>query len=115
VCDLATRSDLGGRHASLGTVSDEADNVVLRHLREFRAELKTDFASLRTDLDERLVKMELQLADLRGLVLSTRADLGRQVEELRAELKSGLRDIRVTDRLAALESQVAELQRQRGS
>jgi hypothetical protein len=88
-------------------MSDEADNLVIRHLRELRTELLDRL----NRVDERQIKTELHLADLRGLVLDARAELGRQVDDLRAEVRGS----RVADRLAAVEGKVAELERRVGS
>jgi hypothetical protein len=98
-------------------VSDEADNLVIRHLQGLRADMAEGFRGLRKELLDRLdrvedrqVKTEVHLADLRGLVLDTRAEIGRQVEDLRAEVRGS----RVAERLAAVEGKIADIERRLG-
>jgi hypothetical protein len=55
-------------------VSDEADNLVLRHLREFRSHVDVRFDKVDARLDEtdvRLVKVEARLSDVEGIARTT--------------------------------------------
>ncbi len=68
-------------------MGDEADNVVLRHLLELRANMDEQFFALRAEN----AGIKGHVADLRGLVLDTRrdladtcAELGRQIADLRS-------------------------------
>lgn len=91
-------------------MSDEADNLVLRHLREFRSHVDVRFDKVDARLDEtdvRLVKVEARLSDVEGVARTTLTEvvaLARRVEHI----ETGLR---VAERLAALEEKFAELER----
>ncbi|HXJ18989.1 MAG TPA: hypothetical protein VMT03_02060 [Polyangia bacterium] len=82
-------------------MSDEADNLVLRHLREMRSDMTKRF----DEADVRLVKIEGRLSDLTGVMHDTRTDVLGLAERLE-HIETGLR---VAERLAALEAQTGEI------
>lgn len=88
-------------------MSDEADNLVLRHLRELRTHIDSRFDGS----DVRLVKVEARLADVDGLARKTLTEVvgvARRLEHVENAL-------RVAERLAAVEEKLAELERRLGS
>jgi hypothetical protein len=95
-------------------VSDEPDNLVLRHLRELRTHLdsRLDKVDGRSDeSDVRFVKIETRLADVEGLARTTLTEIVAVARRLE-HIETGLR---VSERLAALEEKFAEFQRRAGS
>ena len=99
-------------------MSNKADNVVLRHLRELRAKmddvLKTatesgkrfDEAASRSDeTDLRLMKIEGRLADLTGVMHDTRSNVLAVAERL-AHIE---KELRIAERLTALEAKTGEI------
>jgi hypothetical protein len=95
-------------------MNDESDNLVIRHLRELRAETKTGFdglrsegGDLRSEVGERLVQVEAAVADVRGVVLKTGSDVLTVIHRL-DEVDT---NIRLADRLAAIEQRRAALEK----
>jgi hypothetical protein len=59
-------------------MSDESDNLVLHHLRELRARMDEGFRTIDDrfgELDERLVKLELRMSDVEGLLRKTHVEV----------------------------------------
>jgi hypothetical protein len=52
-------------------MADEGENLVLRHLRELRARMDDGFRQV----DERLVKLELRMGDVEGLLRKTHGEV----------------------------------------
>ena len=92
-------------------MSDEADNLVLRHLRELRERIDSRF----DDQDIHVVKVDGQLADLRGLVLDTRAQMATRADlhGITRRLDDIETHLRLADRVA--EPSSSKLQRRLGS
>lgn len=91
-------------------MSDEADNLVLRHLQEFRAETKAGLDDVRSDVGQLRTETKAAIADVAGVARKTLSEvvaLAGRVDHIEIEL-------RLADRLAALEAQVIELQRRMG-
>ena len=74
-------------------MSDESDNLALRHLREMRTHLDSRFDRSDARIEEvdvRLVKIETRLADGEGFARSTLTEvvaLARRVEHLETGLR----------------------------
>jgi hypothetical protein len=85
----------------------EADNVVLRHLRELRIHMDARF-------DEhtlRFVKLEARMSDVEGITRTTLTE----VVGVARRLDHVEKDLRVVERLTDLEGQLAELRRRMDS
>jgi hypothetical protein len=92
-------------------MSDDPDNLVLRRLSEYRAEIKTGLDDVRSDIGLLRTETKAAVADVAGVTRKTLSEvvaLAGRVDHIETEL-------RLADRLAALEAQVAELQRRAGS
>jgi DNA-binding XRE family transcriptional regulator len=92
-------------------MSDEAENVVLRHLREMRAETKAGLEDVRSDIGLLRTETKAAVADVAGVTRKTLSEIGAlagRMDHIETEL-------RLADRLAALEAQVAELRRRADS
>ena len=88
-------------------MGDEADNLVLRNLREMRTHMDKRF----DEVDVQLVKVEARLSDVEGVTRHTLTEvvaLARRVEHL----ETGLR---VAERLDALEKKFVDLEQRLGS
>ncbi|HMC94519.1 MAG TPA: hypothetical protein VKO16_07095 [Polyangia bacterium] len=92
-------------------MSDEPDNLVLRHLRELRADMTQRFDGAEVKADVRFVKIEARLSDLTGVMHDTRAD----VHGLAGRLDKIETSLGLADRLAAVEEKLAALERRFGS
>jgi hypothetical protein len=74
-------------------VSDESDNLVIRHLQEVRTDMKTGFGRVDArfdEVDERFVKVEASLADVRGVVGKTSSDvvaIARRLDEVDNDIR----------------------------
>jgi hypothetical protein len=91
-------------------MSDEPDNLVLRHLRELRAKTQR-FDGAEVKADVRFVKIEARLSDLTGVMHDTRAD----VHGLAGRLDKIETSLGLADRLAAVEEKLAAPERRFGS
>jgi DNA-binding XRE family transcriptional regulator len=91
-------------------MSDEADNLVLRHLKEYRAETKAGLDDLRTDLGLLRAETKAAVADVAGVARKTLSE----VVALAGRVAQVETDLRLADRLATLEAEVAELRRRVG-
>ncbi len=91
-------------------MSDEADNLVLRYLREFRAESKAGLDDVRSEIGLLRTETKAAVADVAGVAPKTLSEvvaLAGRSDHLES-------DLRLADRLAALEVEVAELRRRVG-
>ncbi len=99
-------------------MSDEADNLVLRHLGELRAHIDQRFDKLGQSLgqqEERSVKVEGHLTDLRRLVLDTRAQMATHADAEGVGRRLDVEANQVDQRIHALEAGIADLERRLGS
>ncbi|HEY4187334.1 MAG TPA: hypothetical protein VGP07_19825, partial [Polyangia bacterium] len=103
-------------------MSDDGDSLVLRLLREMRADMATkgdlavvradveaaraDTSDLRRDVSEGFAAITATLAALSHQNADTRAELGRQIGDLRTEIRTE----RDAGRIAGLEARVADLE-----
>lgn len=87
---------------SLNTVSEEADNLILKLLREMRADMAT-----KSDLGE----VRREVSDVRHDV----GDLRHDVSEGFTAITKALSDVRLGDRLTSIEKRLTDLERRRGS
>lgn len=111
---------ISGRHARLEksnghfcgrlvSVSDEADNLVLRLLREMRADMAT-----KDDLGALRAEMKADISDLRQDVSEGFSRTTAALTTLARRLDDVDHGIRLADRLTAIEKRLADLEVRRG-
>lgn len=97
-------------------MSDEADNLTLRVLQKIQADIantatKSGLEELRTDMGQLRAETKAGLSDVAGVSRKTLSEVVALSERVE-HVETGLR---VAERLAALERQMAEIQRRLGS
>jgi len=85
-------------------VSDEADNLVIRHLQELRADMKIGFDQARADT-----------SDLRHDVSEGFTGVTAALTAIARRLDDVDTGIRLADRLTAIEKRLGDLEGRRGS
>lgn len=97
----------------MAKVSDEADNLVLRHLEKLRADMGTGFEKVATKGD--LGTLRSEVSDLRRDVSEGFAAVTKALTALARRLDDVDTGIRLADRLTAIEKRLSDLERSRGS
>jgi len=99
----------------LTMVSDEPDNLVIRHLQQLRADMKIGFDQARADTNAGFDRARADTSDLRHDVSEGFTGVTAALTAISRRLDDVDTGIRLADRLTAIEKRLGDLEGRRGS